>query len=361
MPAPDDAPSPSSSSASASGPADPAAASSSPPLTRIGYAVAPKPASPPAVGGTGLAYGLAAFGIWGGLPIYFRAIPAEVGVFEVLAHRICWSVPFLLVIVALTGRLAELRRLMLTWGRMRPLVVSAALIGGNWLAYLYGVVSGQVVETSLGYFLVPLVNVALGTLLLRERLRPAQVAGLALGTVGVLWLALQIGRPPWIALTCAASFGLYGLVRKFVPVDGLMGLTVETILLLPAAVGWVGWLTAAGLGHFVGGNPFIDAMLLCSGAVTCIPLMCFGQAATRLPLTTIGFLQYISPCLQFACAVLLFGEPVTTGKLVGFAFIWAALGVYTADAVYAASKAALVAPSADPSDPSRPPAVAGRS
>jgi chloramphenicol-sensitive protein RarD len=282
----------------------------------------------------GVLYGLAAYGLWGVVPVYFKAI-ATVPPAEVLAQRIVWSVAFLVLILTAFGRWAEVRDGLRSRPVLLRLLATTVLIALNWFAYIYGVSTGQIVQASLGYFVTPLVNVLFGLVFFRERLRPWQWAAVTLAAVGVVYLVARAGGVPWIALTLALSFGLYGLLRKQVPLDGLVCLAVETFLLLPAALGYLGWLWAEGRLALGSGERSRDWLLLASGVVTTVPLVCFGQAARRLRLTTLGFLQYLSPSLQLGLAVLVFGEGFGPTQAVSFGLIWAALALYSADALRA--------------------------
>ena len=280
----------------------------------------------------GLLYGLAAYGLWGLVPLYFKAL-ARVPPAEVLAHRIIWSVVFLAALVSLGGRWPELVRCLRSGKILAALLTSTLLIAVNWFVFIYGVASGQLVEASLGYFINPLVSVLLGMAFLGERLRVGQLLALALAALGVVILAVATGRLPWIALTLATSFGLYGFVRKIIPVDGLTGLSVETTLLFPAAAGYLVYLGLAGEAAWGTIDRATDVLLPLSGVVTTVPLICFGQAARRLRLSTLGFLQYLSPSLAFLLAVGLFGEPFTPVQVTSFACIWTALALYSVDSV----------------------------
>jgi chloramphenicol-sensitive protein RarD len=212
------------------------------------------------------------------------------------------------------------------------LVLTSALIGINWLVYIYAVMSGHVLEGSLGYYLNPLVNVLLGVVLLKERLSRFQKIAVGLAAAGVAVLAAGAGEALWISLTLAASFALYGYLRKVAPVDSLEGLSIETVILLPLALGWIVWLEQAGGGHFLETRS-TDILLVLGGAVTAIPLLLFTAAARRLPYSTLGFLQYVAPSLQFLLAVLVFGEPLTTAHMVCFAAIWTALAIFVFEGV----------------------------
>jgi chloramphenicol-sensitive protein RarD len=280
----------------------------------------------------GLLYAFACYGLWGIAPIYFKAV-VSVPPLELLAHRIVWSLLFLGLF------LTTLRGWRLVYQSFRTprligaLILSAVLVAINWLAYIYGVAASQIVQTSLGYFINPLVSVMLGTLILGERLRGTQLLALLIATCGVVLLANRIGEVPWIALTIAVSFGFYGLVRKVLPVDALTGLTVETLVLTPVSLGYLLWLQWYGDAHFRAGDPWMDVLITLSGVVTSVPLLCFAQAARRLRLSTLGFMQYLAPSLQFLFAVFVYHEPFHFWQGVCFGCIWAALVLYSLDSL----------------------------
>jgi len=280
----------------------------------------------------GLAYGLAAYGAWGVFPIYLKAV-RTVPVLEVLCHRVVWALVILLV---LTGVRGELRAVADALRHRRALLVlsgSTMFIALNWLVYIYSVTHDRILESSLGYYINPLISVLLGVALLRERLEPLMKAAALLAAAGVVWLAIGLGQLPWISLVLALSFGLYGLLRKIAPVGALIGLTVETLLLAPLAAGYLVWAGARGRATFLSGRWGIDVLLLLAGPVTAIPLLCFAAAARRLPLSTIGFLQYISPTLQFLLAVTVYGEPFDRARAGAFACIWVAVALFAFDSV----------------------------
>ena len=281
---------------------------------------------------TGLAYGLAAYGAWGVFPIYLKAVRA-VPILEVLCHRVVWALAILLV---LTGVRGELRAVADALRHRRALLVlsgSTVFIALNWLVYIYSVTHDRILESSLGYYINPLISVLLGVVLLRERLEPLMKAAALLAAAGVVWLAIGLGQLPWISLVLAFSFGLYGLLRKIAPVGALTGLTVETLLLAPLAAGYLVWAEARGRATFLSGRWGIDVLLLLAGPVTAIPLLCFAAAARRLPLSTIGFMQYISPTLQFLLAVTVYGEPFDRARAGAFACIWVAVALFAFDSV----------------------------
>jgi chloramphenicol-sensitive protein RarD len=281
----------------------------------------------------GLLYGLAAYGWWGLVPLFFKELTAaRVPPFEVFAHRIVWSLALLAGLLVVLARWGDLLRCLRSPRLLRTLLVTTLLIAVNWYFYIYAVDSNQLVQASLGYFITPLVNVVLGIVFLRERLRRLQWWAVGLAALGVVLLTVAARQPPWIALAVAFSFGFYGLLRKQLPVDGLTGLSVETLFLLPFAAGYLlylGWTGALALGH----SARLDALLLCSGVVTAVPLLCFGQAARRLPLTLLSFLQYLSPSMQLLMAVALYHEPFPLATQVSLACICLALVLLSADSL----------------------------
>jgi chloramphenicol-sensitive protein RarD len=283
----------------------------------------------------GVAYAVGAYAVWGTFPLYFRAlygVPAP----EVLAHRITWSLGFMLLFVTARGRWPEVRR-QLTPGTVARLALSAALISSNWLIYIWAVNSEHVLDASLGYFVNPLVSVVLGVVFLREHLSRRQTIAIALAAAGVLSLVIRAGTFPWVALSLATTFGLYGLIRKRLAVDAVAGLLAEVAVLAPLAFVFVAWLGATGRGHFADG-PLRMALLASTGVVTAVPLMWFANGVQRLRLATIGLLQYLNPTIQFAVAVGLFGEPFTPAHRTAFACIWLALAIYASEAIGASRR-----------------------
>lgn len=272
---------------------------------------------------------LIAFTIWGLMPLYFKAV-GSVSPGEIVAHRVLWSVVFLLALLALWRGFDGLRRLMAQPRLIGQLALSASLTGSNWLVFVWAISENRLIEASLGYFINPLVSILLGRLVLGERMRPLQQAAVALACAGVAWRVWQVGTLPWIALFLAITFGLYGLLRKRAPVDAINGLFVETLVTAPLAIGWLIWLASRGSLQF-GQDLATDALLPLAGVLTAVPLMLFAIGAQRLPLSTIGFLQYLAPSINFVLAVFLFREPFDAGQLAGFALIWAALAVYSVD------------------------------
>jgi chloramphenicol-sensitive protein RarD len=273
----------------------------------------------------------AAYLIWGAFPLYFRAL-AAVTPAEVLAHRIAWSALFMAALVTVLRRWPSVLSQLRAPGVLLSLAASALLISSNWLVYIWAVQSGHVLDASLGYFINPLVSVLLGVLFLREPLSMAQRVAVTLAAVGVLALVLRAGHLPWVALTLAGSFAFYGLLRKRLAVDAVAGLLAEVTLLLPLALGWLGWLAARGESRFFH-TPTVTALLAVSGVVTAVPLLLFGIGVRRIRLATVGLLQYLNPTAQFAQAVLLFGEPFAAAQALAFGCIWASLAVYSVDAL----------------------------
>jgi chloramphenicol-sensitive protein RarD len=280
----------------------------------------------------GLLYGAGAYSLWGLFPIYFKQT-ARVPALEVLAHRIVWLLAALAVVALATrGRSTALR----VPARVHALYAAAgALIGVNWFVYVWAVSSGFILETSLGYFITPLVNVALGVVVFRERLRPAQWLAIGLAATGVMYLTLTHGSLPWVSLVLAVSFGSYGLVKKQAPLGPVQGLTLETGVLFLPALAYLVLLEARGAGSFLHTGARIDLLLAASGVITMVPLLMFSKAVVEVPLSIIGMLQYIAPTIQFLLGVLVYDEPFTPTRLVGFAFVWVALAVFSADGLHA--------------------------
>jgi chloramphenicol-sensitive protein RarD len=275
---------------------------------------------------SGLLLGLGAYGIWGILPIYFKQI-GHIGPFEIVAHRVLWSVPLLALLLLLTGRVRVARDALTRPGTLRLLLATALLIGANWLLYIYAVTSGHILAGSLAYYLNPLANVLLGRIFLKERLTRLQWAAVALAGLGTAALAIAALEQLWLALALCLTFAVYGFLRKIAPVDSAVGLTIETSLLLPFALAWLLWGWAEGQPSF-GASTVDTALLLSAGIVTATPLLLFTAAARALPYSTLGMLQFIAPTLQFLIAVALYGEAVTTAHAIAFGAIWTALGIY---------------------------------
>ena len=277
---------------------------------------------------TGIVYAALAYLSWGLFPLYFRQV-AAVPALEVVLHRTLWSLVFVLALLAVRRQWAWMRELLRQPRVLGAFALSALLLAANWLTYVWAVNNGHVVDASLGYFILPLVNVALGYVFLHERPRPGQWLAVAVAAAGVLWLTVLTGRLPWIALVLALSFGFYGLLRKVAVLGALEGLTLETILLAPATLAVLGAWAWQGQGALVQGDATTVGWLVLAGPVTAIPLLWFAAGARRIPLATMGILQYISPSLQLALGVWLFHESFESSRLTGFLLIWAALLVYT--------------------------------
>jgi chloramphenicol-sensitive protein RarD len=280
---------------------------------------------------TGFIYGLSAYFIWGFFPIFFKQLK-HLPPLEVVCHRIIWSLLFLLLLTVVRKEGAVLRRAISDSRAVKYLLATSLLISTNWLVFIHAVSSGEVLQSSLGYFMTPLVNVMLGVVILGERLRPWQVFSLLLAVAGVAVQVFSVGKFPVIALVLAATFGLYGLLRKMAPVEALSGLSVETGMLgLPA----IGYLLVKGYGsggHYLGREPWDMLLLPLAGVLTAVPLILFAAAARKLRLTTIGFLQYITPTLHFLQAVFIYREAFGTPHFVSFCCIWCGLVIYSLDA-----------------------------
>jgi chloramphenicol-sensitive protein RarD len=294
----------------------------------------------------GLIAALSAFTIWGGMPAFLRPL-ASVPALEIAAVRALFCCAVTLAFLALLGGtgpgagLGAVRAALLDRGIRARLTLTALCMSINWLVYVWSIAHGHVIESSLGYFINPMINVLLGVIVLRERLNRVQVAAVALAALGVLYLTWQAGRPPWIALLLASSFGLYGLVRKTVAVEALAGLAAETLLIAPLAAGYLIWLELQGqaaLGH---SSLVVNLFLLGSGVMTAVPLAAFSYGARRIPYSTIGILQYVGPTLQLLLGLWLYGESLSAARLLGFELIWLALGLYAADGLLRARRAQL--------------------
>jgi chloramphenicol-sensitive protein RarD len=280
----------------------------------------------------GFWYGFAAYVSWGLFPLYWTVLQPA-GATEILAMRVVCSLLFIAVLLSAVHRWSQLRDLVADRRRLLIVSVGAVMIAINWGTFIYAVTSGHVIETALGYFINPLVLVAMGVLLLGERLRPAQWVALTLAAVAVVGLTIDYGRPPYIALTLAFSFGTYGLMKKRAGVGASEGLALETAILAPLALAWLVWLQVDGQAAFGHEGWVNTALLLGTGVVTTIPLLLFGGAATRIPMTTLGLLQYIAPVMQFMFGLWLFDEDMSTARWVGFSLVWVSLLLLTADSV----------------------------
>lgn len=280
----------------------------------------------------GALFALTAYIFWGLIPLFFKTLEAA-GPGEILAHRIVWSVLLLSILLKVLGKFGDLLDTLRSFQRLLPLALSSLLISTNWLVFIWAINSERVLETSLGYYINPLVSVFLATLVLKEKLSRLQILAVTIAGLGVLNQLIMFGEAPWVALTLAFSFGGYGLVRKKINVDPFVGLTVETLLLLPLAIGYLLILQISGEGVFLKLDGRVDLLLLLSGAVTAFPLVVFGAAARRLTLTTLGLFQYIAPSVSFLLAILLFDEPFGVTEIITFSLIWFALSIFCADSL----------------------------
>jgi chloramphenicol-sensitive protein RarD len=302
-------------------------------------AVPPSSIAPPArhssASRAGFFYALGAYLAWGAIPSYFKLL-ADVPPLLVLGHRIVWSVLFLGILLTATRRWSEVKRVIADRKTLGVLVCSTALIAVNWYVFIWAVANGRILQASLGYFINPLVNVLLGVVILRERLRPGQIVGLFLATAGVVVLTISAHGVPWVALSLAFSFSLYGLLRKTAAVGPLAGLSIETAMLFPLAL-----IVVLGIlpmsGHSPDARIFSHrtyALLMAAGVITAVPLLLFAAGARRLRFSTLGFLQYVSPTCQFFLAVLVYDEPFKRDQLLSFALIWAAIAVYMLETIW---------------------------
>jgi chloramphenicol-sensitive protein RarD len=280
----------------------------------------------------GVVYAVSAFLIWGISPIYWKAL-RSVPALEIILHRIVWSFFLLVPLIIIMRRWQEFILVFKNLRTLLTLLFTALIVGGNWLLYIWAVNADHLLQASLGYYINPLVNVVLGMIFLKERLRPPQILAVILATAGVLYLTLYYGKFPWIALSLAVSFGLYGLIRKVAPVSSLVGLTVETLLLSIPALVYLYYLNRLGLGSIFRVSLKLDLMLIGCSVVTATPLLFFTLGARRLYLSTMGLLQYLAPSCMFVLAVFLFREPFASAQVVTFVLIWTALAIYSTDSV----------------------------
>lgn len=286
----------------------------------------------------GLLAAVCAFMIWGAFPLYLKPLH-EVPPLQIISHRIAWACVLVLGWLLVRGELSELRKPLTTPAILGRLAAAAVLISINWLGYVWGVAHGHVLETSLGYFINPLVNVLLGVVILRERLNGAQWAAVAVAAAGVVYLTVATGSVPWIALTLATSFSTYGLIRKMVRVEALQGLAVETLLLLPLALGYLVWCEMSGTGALGHSSTLVNTLLVGCGPMTAMPLFLFAFGARLIPYSTMGLLLYIAPSLQLLSGIFLYHEPFWGPRALGFVLIWSALLIYIGDGVWRARKA----------------------
>ena len=292
----------------------------------------------------GYFYAAGAYAVWGLFPIYWRLL-LHVPVQQLLCHRILWSFLLLFAVVLASGQWRSFRTAVLKWTALPAYMAAAALISINWYIYVWAVNNGFIVEASLGYFINPLLSVLLGVIFFRERLRPGQWVAVGLAGLGILYLTHSYGKPPWIALGLASTWAIYGLIKKIAPLGSLHGLTLETGLLFVPVIVYLVHVEIAGTGAFLHKGPVSDLLLLGAGVVTSVPLFMFALAVRRIPLSMAGFLQYISPTLQFLCGVMLYGEPFTASRFVGFGIVWIALILFAVEGflVYRAQAVSLVA------------------
>lgn len=281
----------------------------------------------------GILFAGSAYFLWGLFPIYFKTLH-DVPALEILLNRMLWSLLFLVGVLTWRKQWAWVRDAARQPKLIAGFALSAVLLSANWFVYIWAVNHGHIVDASLGYFITPLVNILIGSVWLREKLRPGQWLAVALAAIGVAWLTVQTGHLPWIGLVLATTFGTYGLLRKTSALGALEGLSLETALLFPFAFGWLCWMTIQGQNSFIASTVDIKMLLLISGPITAIPLLLFAAGARRIPMTTLGLLQYISPLVQLLLGVWLYHEPFDSNKLAGFIAIWAALVVYSAEGLW---------------------------
>jgi len=280
----------------------------------------------------GFLLGVAAYAMWGAFPLYWPLLEPA-GAFEILAHRIVWSMLTMGVLVLALRRTAAFRRMVSDRRVVRLLTLAACVITVNWATYIWGVNNGHVVETALGYFINPLVTVLMGVFILGERLRPWQWAAMAVAGSAVLVLTVDYGRLPWVALVLACSFGSYGLCKKQAGAPAIESVTFETIVMGPIALAYIVWLGVTGHSNFASHGPGHTLLFATTGFVTAVPLICFGGAAIRVSMVTLGLLQYLAPILQFALGVLYFHEDMPAGRWAGFLLVWVALAIFTVDSL----------------------------
>lgn len=283
----------------------------------------------------GMLYAAASFVIWGLFPIYFKALQ-DIAPGQILVHRMVWSLVFILGVLAWRKQWSWIRKVLRQPKVLAGFAASAIFLSSNWFIYIWAVNNGRVIDSSLGYFINPLVSVLMGFLILHERLRPVQWAAVALAASGVAWLTWQSGQLPWIGLLLAATFGTYGLLRKTAALGALEGLSLETLLLFPFALGYLIVLTLNGHNDFLSASTSTQWLLVAAGPITAIPLLLFAAGARRIPLSMLGLLQYIGPSLQLLLGVWLYHEPFGGARLAGFALVWSALAVYSLEGMWRA-------------------------
>ncbi len=279
-------------------------------------------------------YAIASYVLWGLFPIYFKALEAEVPPVDIVAHRVLWSFLFLMIVLTVRKQWAWVGPMLRQPRVIGGFVASALLLTANWTTYIWAVNNNHIVEASLGYFINPMVSVALGLVFLHERPRPLQWLAIAIAAAAVLWLTWQAGHPPWIALTLALTFGGYGLLRKTASLGALPGLALETALVLPLALAFLGYTSLQGHNTFSSASTSTKWLLAAAGPITSIPLLMFAAGARRIPLSLVGVLQYITPSLQLLFGVWLYGEQLDGDRLNGFIVIWCALALYSAEGLW---------------------------
>jgi chloramphenicol-sensitive protein RarD len=275
----------------------------------------------------GYAAAISAFAIWGFFPLYLIGL-VHVSAMQITAHRIAWSLVFVLAWMAVTRELAKLREALARRDVLLRLAGSAFFICVNWIGFAWAVNHDRVLDVSLAYYIGPLINVLLGVLVLSERLDRVQWTAVAFAAAGVTWLGIIAGHAPWLAIMVGGSFAIYGLIRKTAAVEALPGLAVECVLLTPFAVAYLLWCESAGIGSMGHSDVHVDVLLLLSGVVTAVPLVLFAYGARRIPLSTMGVIQFIGPSLQLVCGLVVFGEPFPKARAIGFALIWIGLFIY---------------------------------
>lgn len=291
----------------------------------------------------GVLFALAAYILWGFFPLYFKAIQ-QVSALQILAHRIAWGFVFTLAVVLVLRQWKEFRASVFNRRTFLIYAGASVVLGINWFTYVWAVITNHVVESSLGYFINPIVSVLLGVIFLRERLRTFQWVAISMVTAGVVYLTITFGQLPWISLVLAVTFGFYGLLKKIAPLGALHGITLETAVLTIPSLVYLLIVNANGTGTFGHSTPLLDFLLVLSGPVTAIPLLLFATGARRIPLTTIGLLQYIAPTLQFLLGVLVFHEPFDQTRLIGFMIIWLALVLFSVENLLARRRTPSAAP-----------------
>ena len=279
----------------------------------------------------GLIFAFSAYIMWGFAPLYFKAL-AGVAPLDIVLHRVLWSFLFLLLIIFVTRGMDKVRTIFKQPKKLGLLVISSTLIAGNWLIFIWAVTNDHMLDASLGYYINPILNVLLGTLFFSEKLRRLQWAAVGLAVFAVLIELVAFGSIPWVSLALAVSFGFYGLLRKKIQVDAISGLFTETLILLPVALGYLCFIDSSSL-SLLSGDWSYSVLIMSSGIITTLPLLAFSAAAIRIPLSTLGFIQYIGPSLMLLMAVYIYGEPLGANKIATFGFIWLALIVYSIDGI----------------------------